>query len=195
MRQVKRTIWLLAAYYALLLLQACYPDDEPEFPYFDYFSFQVENDTFIERDEFLYLTIKPDSSAFVVDAAPSPSFNSPAYADYNADGYKGQKYFVTSIHVYADSVFDADLPADSSLNHLFELRVSSYNTYRYVSLDTVNQNIHQYRWLGFSHAGAERYLRTRARPTPFDRPYVFRVELRKEDGSVLEAFSEPVVWE
>lgn len=198
-RRLKRIFLLLAGYYTIMLFHSCEINEDADFPYFDYYSIVIENQNFVKPQENFFLKISPDSSAFVVDNS-NPiktgfNFLPTAYADYNSDGHKGQKYFITSINVYADSVFNSAIAADQSLNSLFGLNVYlGNNNYKYVTLDSINKNLQNYKWIGFNYPTDETLILTKEKPVALNRPYQFEIVIEKQDGSVIRGTSKSVKW-
>lgn len=126
---------VILSYYSVVLLQACCSCPDPELPYFDYKSINIDSygpfpyslypeagfGFRIELDSIHYLAVQENKQLHwgLVNKVNGCSCD--------GDGYWGEKYGLTEINIYADSVFDASLPSGEPLNSLFEV-ATHYNS-------------------------------------------------------------------
>lgn len=189
---------MVLGYYLLMLLQACCSCQDPELPYFDYKAIIVETqgpDTSSPTQRFSFI-ISLDSTVYVAlqqPLRPKPAgLIHTAYAcDCAGNGAAGTKFGIREINIFADSVFDASIPADQPLNQHFEATVaynSTTGTYDPVQLDSIRYYTHYFK--NASHLK----LVSQAVPVNMNRPYRFKVEIVKENGFKVSANSSDISW-
>ena len=189
---------IITIYYSALILQGCCycPAD---FPFFDYKSLEIVTNPPSSPEGIFSLTLQPKDVEYLV-SNPSGSKNrwniiNAAYAcSCEEDGDKGAKYSIVSINIYSDSIFDASIPEGEPLNKLFETAptdLSGRNVF--LPLDSINKDGGMFP--RFLYTTDKIYLKTDAQPVSLGRPYSFEIKIIREDGSVITATTEPVVWQ
>jgi hypothetical protein len=175
----------------MLTLEACCICSDPEFPFYDYKQIEVRYSQ-PDSDGFFGFAITADSIHYLACYETIPGFLNGAYAcSCNEDGNLGEKFRVEAINIYADSVFDTSIDAGDPLNSLFEISTFYNNVtgmYEKIPLDSAGDlpvRLSPYR---------ELYIDSKSVPVAFNRPYYFKIEIVKDNGSVVEARVGPLTW-
>ena len=155
--------------------------------YFDYKTLKVEaQKETIPQGERLMLRISPDEVYYL--AEQSANVFSPvgcAYATSVCEkGYDGEKYSITSVHVYSDSDFDDTHLVGEELTDL----IKAYGR------DSMGNYIFDY-LENFSFADVNPwYLYMEDRPT-LSQSHILTIQFEKSNGEVASGMSGRIVWE
>ncbi|MDN4166759.1 hypothetical protein QWY31_14705 [Cytophagales bacterium LB-30] len=95
------------------------------------------------------------------------------------------KYSVSRMDIYADSVFVEGRAANEAITDLFEIRTNNFQPY--VSLDDRNYFSLNTEWEEFQ-------IKTGARPVNTERTYTLRIELTKSNNTTISYTTGDIVW-
>lgn len=171
--------------FILSLIDACICRDS-KYLDFEGITIVVDEPTISQGDS-LVLFLEPLDVRYVGQASPTFSLFSSTYAAIDCDyGWGGLKFPLSSVSISSDQGFNSDYPAGTELNELFFLDTYIYEfpgDERIKPLAEVDLE---------SLISSELILREF--PTA-SKEHVFRIDLIREKGDTLTAFSPAVSWE
>lgn len=188
---MKKKLTVLGLLYGLgFVIGGCIDCNCTEFApvYQDYSDLSVAFDNVVEQNDSLKIRVqrgsleilseaqKPENRGTFIQGAMACDCPGPQYFD---------KYAVTDIAIYADSVFVEGRAASEAITDLFEIRASDYHPY--VNLDDRNFFSLYTDWYEFQ-------IKTGTRPVNTERPYTLRLELTKSNNTTISYTMSEFVW-
>ena len=182
---MRKSVSLLLTGFFLSLISACICSNTK---YLDFDEITiVVNEPTVSQGDSLVLFLEPQDVRYIGQAFPSFSLFSSAYAAIDCEyGWGGLKFPVASVSISSDQDFLADYPAGEELNELFFLDTYVYEApgaERFKPLAEVDLQ---------SLISSELILREF--PTA-SQEHLFRIDLIREKGDTLTAYSPTVSWE
>lgn len=202
MKKFSRVFAILSLYGLILFLDACVTTNcncpEIQFEFQDYAGFNVgflttEIDSLSSRT--LEIELVADSVHLIAQNCKtnySLGLISKAYGcSCLPDGFRGDKFPIVAIDVYANRPFKSDYQTRTNLNHIFE--VMARNNFGDIDFQIINDVNEFPNVLDFSERLS---LRTMAVPdsTGLDHPYTFEIVITRNDGSIKTVVTEEVRW-
>ena len=182
---------------AVMMIEACCTCQDPELPYFEYHTVHtaVSQPSNFSADFGFRLTF--DSIEFVTKSDNPFSgravFANSAYAcDCLPNGMR-VKYDIVEINIYPDSVFTDLFDQAESHSSLFRMVTwynPNYSRNESVRLDSLSAK--PFRIPNFRDD--ELMIYSNQTPVNTDRPYIFEIEVIKENGETLRTFTQAVHW-
>ena len=202
MKKIFKILSIIALYCIALLLDGCMgnPCNCPEinFDFTDYKGFisAIPNPEInTTEDQFLEIVMSIDSFQFIVNAAKcQPSFGlmTPAYGcSCVTDGFRGDKFPIIAMDVFANRSFKNNLVAESNLNHIFE--IEAFDIDRRRNYQIIN-DVHEF--LRIRDPDENFRIRTSEIPDSIglDTPYTFEFVATRSDGTTFSVTTEEVRW-
>lgn len=191
---------VILGYYSMLTLQACCNCPDPDLPYFDYKSIDIEvnspNPVSLYPDAGFRFFLKLDSIEYLATQVKGHSsgwglINSAYACSCDNNGDLGAKYGFQAINIYADSIFDASIPDGEPLNSLFEVPTHYNNeTKKTETIPLENISNFPYRL----SESTEIIISSKSIPVALNRPYYFEIEVIKENGDTIRTAVGPLIW-
>ena len=154
--------------------------------FYDVLEMSIESsNTFIASDEDLYLTLSATEIEFVGSTLNDFSFAS-ALAVTCDEGWGGMKYPFTNVTITSNADFNPDLPANSDLANLFDIKkFLEDGAFEYLPLAEVQSE-------AIETDNMELLLS--ARPTT-DSIHQFTITLLKSNEEMIVLETEEIVWD
>lgn len=150
----------------------------------------------------LRIEILPDSVEYVVAKEPCRSWNGFTTAAYGCScadmGYKGPKVAITGFDVVADTDFDSNYPAGSSLKSWFKVSANGYWGNYPIDPQYLFEVDQWERVTPFKYGPTQNTI-TFVMPyapaiTLPDEGIRFTISCNKADGSVAKVVTDPILW-
>lgn len=164
-----------------------------EFPYYDYEQVSIEeNQTSLAPGDPLFLTLFPRDLNYIACQRPlQPSYLgllNRAYAcSCVGNGFRGDKFPLEAITIYADKPFKEGRPKDAPLNEYFSVVWQSDGGERVVPLNEVSSN-------SAVRLNGNIRIQGTERPDQVEESYVLTVELLKSNGEKVLVDTQPLRW-
>ncbi|MEM7511092.1 MAG: hypothetical protein AAF388_09185 [Bacteroidota bacterium] len=182
---MRKSILLLLTVFILSLIDACICRDS-KYLDFDEITIIVDEPAISQGDS-LVLFLEPLDVRYVGQASPAFSLFSSTYAAIDCDyGWGGLKFPLSSVSIRSNQDFNANFPAGTELNELFFL-----DTYIYEAPG--DERIKPLAEVDLDNLISSELI-LREFPTAA-KEHIFRIELIREKGDTLTAFSPKVTWE
>ncbi|MEM8898891.1 MAG: hypothetical protein AAGC85_12330 [Bacteroidota bacterium] len=182
---MRKSLLLLLTVFILSLIDACICRDS-KYLDFDEITIVVDEPAISQGDS-LVLFLEPLGVKYVGQASPAFSLFSSAYAAIDCDyGWGGLKFPLSSVRISSDQDFHADYPSGTELNELFFLDTYVYEAPGEDRIKPLAEVDLQ------SLISSELILREF--PTA-SKEHIFRIDLLREKGDTLTAFSPKLSWE
>lgn len=201
---MKFKIAIILIFYSLALVwDGCSITDPCECPqinfeFIDYKGFDIavnntEIDTIVSRSFEILLTA--DSVHFIAQCNPNGlglGLLTPAYGcSCLPEGFRGDKFPILAIDIFANHPYKEELIAESNLNHIFE--INAIDEFGNQTIQTINE---VNRFPLINETGGQLFIRTEEAPdsTGMDIPYTFEVVITKSNGEILRMMTDEVRW-
>ena len=182
---MRKSILLLLTVFIISLIDACICRDS-KYLDFDEITIVVD-DPAISQGDSLILFLEPLDVRFVGQASPAFSLFSFTYAAIDCDyGWGGLKFPLSSVSIRSNQDFNANFPAGTELNELFFL-----DTYIYEFPG--DERIKPLAEVDLDNLISSELI-LREFPTAA-KEHIFRIDIIREKGDTLTAFSPKVTWE
>ncbi|QSE96054.1 hypothetical protein [Fulvivirga lutea] len=193
---VNKILTIFIIYSLIVTIQACCDCSEPVEPFFDYKSVKLIFEEVIESDEAFNIIIRPDSTFWLSDncskIGQSLLMNS-AFACSCDNNGEIEKFKITEIKIIPDSIFSESIPMNSSITSLFEISTYEYASstgQEYFPLDQMSI----YRTFNYPRIDSGIKIRTNNRPVDNKRKYSFRIEIIRDNQTVIEGRISNIMW-
>ena len=202
--KLQKILVLFMAYGLLLMWDGCSVDDPCNCPeitleFSDYKDFEIAtNNTQIDTNSsrLFEIMLTPDSVHLIAQqCSTSTGLISKAYGCSCATaGFRGDKFPILAIDIFANHPFKDELIAESNVNHLFEMNaLDEFGQEVFQIIDNINRFPHVSR---FGEPG-QLILRTEESPdsTGMNTPYTFEVVVTKSNGAILTMTTGEITWQ
>ncbi|MEM8902020.1 MAG: hypothetical protein AAGC85_28185 [Bacteroidota bacterium] len=182
---MRKSILLLLTVFVISLINACICQDSK---YLDFDGITiVVDEPIVSQGDSLILFLEPLDARFIGQTGPVFSLFSSAYAAIDCDyGWGGLKFPISSVSISSDQDFHTDYPAGTELNELFFL-----DTYIYEAPG--DERIKPLAQVDLDNLISSELI-LREFPTAA-KEHIFRIDLIREKGDTLTAYSPTINWE
>ncbi len=179
---MKRLILIVFIFFNLFSLLSCFNKCR-SFRYFDYNGIRINvHNAIVDKGDSLLLGINYEGARFLSEM--NFDFGNLLHAQIDCDkGSGGDKYPLTRIKITSNSDFNAEFPANSSLNEL----VSVYG--RNLKGEYVFGKVNDFLPSEINSG----YLYMSQRPDIIN-THKFTIEIERSDGQIMSATSEQILW-
>ena len=188
---MKKKLTVLGLLYGLgFVIGGCIDCNCTEFEprYQDYSELSVAYDNIVEQNDSLKIRVQRGPLEILSEAQktenPGTFILSAMACDCPGPQYF-DKYAVTDIAIFADSVFVEGRAASEAITDLFEIRANDYQPY--VNLDDRNFFSLYPEWYEFQ-------IKTGTRPVNTERTYTLRLEVTKSNNTTISYTTGEIVW-
>ncbi len=193
----KKLILLSLLYPILLVIDGCIMCKCPDVvPFFDYENVDIisnQDSLLANNGEIFEMSLLPQDVNYLV-CKPGFSLgliNSALACSCIYNGFEGAKFPTTSLNIFANRSFHDSIPVTENLNDLFQIEYYENGENKLKPL--ASASLEEIAFLA-DFQPLDLFLEASPDSMALDEPFIFKVEITKSNGEIVEGFSPEIKW-